>query len=117
MRRHARPCAGHPRLVFGRQQRRGWPGQARPGTDWHRPGHDGVGTSGALTNPLARVDRRIAQEYNVLPCRPERRHISFTAGRGAGAPMTSVRTSHLLPTYARVDLAFERGEGAWLIAT
>jgi acetylornithine/N-succinyldiaminopimelate aminotransferase len=31
--------------------------------------------------------------------------------------MTSVRTSHLLPTYARVDLAFERGEGAWLIAT
>jgi acetylornithine/N-succinyldiaminopimelate aminotransferase len=25
-------------------------------------------------------------------------------------------TSHLLPTYARVDLAFERGEGAWLIA-
>jgi acetylornithine/N-succinyldiaminopimelate aminotransferase len=25
--------------------------------------------------------------------------------------------SHLLPTYARVDLAFERGEGAWLIAT
>lgn len=26
-------------------------------------------------------------------------------------------SSHLLPTYARVDLAFERGEGAWLIAT
>jgi acetylornithine/N-succinyldiaminopimelate aminotransferase len=25
--------------------------------------------------------------------------------------------SHLLPTYARVDLAFERGEGAWLFAT
>ncbi len=25
--------------------------------------------------------------------------------------------SHLLPTFARVDLAFERGEGAWLIAT
>ena len=25
--------------------------------------------------------------------------------------------SHLLPTYARVNLAFERGEGAWLIAT
>ena len=31
--------------------------------------------------------------------------------------MSSVQTSHLLPTYARVDLAFERGEGAWLIAT
>jgi acetylornithine/N-succinyldiaminopimelate aminotransferase len=25
--------------------------------------------------------------------------------------------SHLLPTYARVDLAFERGEGSWLIST
>ena len=25
--------------------------------------------------------------------------------------------SHLLPTYSRVPLAFERGEGAWLIAT
>jgi len=31
--------------------------------------------------------------------------------------MNSTQTSHLLPTYARVDLAFERGEGAWLIAT
>src|SRR6202046_1239164 len=26
-------------------------------------------------------------------------------------------TSHLLPTYARAPLAFERGEGVWLIAT
>jgi acetylornithine/N-succinyldiaminopimelate aminotransferase len=26
-------------------------------------------------------------------------------------------TSHLLPTYTRVNLAFERGEGAWLMAT
>src|SRR5262245_9481458 len=26
-------------------------------------------------------------------------------------------SSHLLPTYARVDLAFERGDGAWLVAT
>jgi acetylornithine/N-succinyldiaminopimelate aminotransferase len=26
-------------------------------------------------------------------------------------------TSHLLPVFARVDLAFERGEGAWLVAT
>jgi acetylornithine/N-succinyldiaminopimelate aminotransferase len=31
--------------------------------------------------------------------------------------MTRLSTSHLLPTYARVDLAFERGEGAWLVAT
>ncbi|HEY2138162.1 MAG TPA: aspartate aminotransferase family protein [Xanthobacteraceae bacterium] len=26
-------------------------------------------------------------------------------------------TSHLMPTFARVDLAFERGEGAWLTTT
>jgi acetylornithine/N-succinyldiaminopimelate aminotransferase len=26
-------------------------------------------------------------------------------------------TSHLLPTFARIDLGFERGEGAWLVAT
>ncbi len=31
--------------------------------------------------------------------------------------MSGDQTTHLLPTYARVDLAFERGEGAWLIAT
>jgi acetylornithine/N-succinyldiaminopimelate aminotransferase len=31
--------------------------------------------------------------------------------------MSSTQRSHLLPAYARVDLAFERGEGAWLIAT
>jgi acetylornithine/N-succinyldiaminopimelate aminotransferase len=31
--------------------------------------------------------------------------------------MTSPATSHLLPVFARVDLSFERGEGAWLIAT
>jgi acetylornithine/N-succinyldiaminopimelate aminotransferase len=30
--------------------------------------------------------------------------------------MSQPSTSHLLPTYARFDLAFERGEGAWLIA-
>jgi acetylornithine/N-succinyldiaminopimelate aminotransferase len=31
--------------------------------------------------------------------------------------MGNTQASHLLPTYARVDLAFERGEGAWLTAT
>jgi acetylornithine/N-succinyldiaminopimelate aminotransferase len=31
--------------------------------------------------------------------------------------MTKSATSHLLPVFARVDLAFERGEGCWLIAT
>lgn len=31
--------------------------------------------------------------------------------------MTINAASHLLPVFARADLAFERGEGAWLIAT
>src|SRR3981081_1437497 len=30
--------------------------------------------------------------------------------------MSGAPNSHLLPTYARVDLAFERGEGVWLVA-
>src|SRR3989440_3664463 len=30
--------------------------------------------------------------------------------------MSRNETSHLLPTYTRVDLAFVRGEGVWLIA-
>src|ERR1043166_8005244 len=44
-----------------------------------------------------------------------RRHISFRHNRKQ-LPGPIV-TSHLLPTFARVDLAFERGEGAWLTAT
>src|SRR6202007_164018 len=31
--------------------------------------------------------------------------------------MTKSAASHLLPVFARVDLGFERGEGAWLYAT
>src|ERR1700735_1777244 len=31
--------------------------------------------------------------------------------------MTKSATSHLLPVFARVDLAFERGEGVWLYTT
>ena len=31
--------------------------------------------------------------------------------------MSGPGTSHLLPTYARVDLAFERGEGVWLVTS
>src|SRR5262245_35709309 len=49
-----------------------------------------------------------------VECRPARRHISFLAHRPAEEPAV---TSHLLPVFARVDLAFERGEGAWLMAT
>jgi acetylornithine/N-succinyldiaminopimelate aminotransferase len=31
--------------------------------------------------------------------------------------MTDMAASHLMPVFARADLAFERGEGVWLIAT
>jgi acetylornithine/N-succinyldiaminopimelate aminotransferase len=31
--------------------------------------------------------------------------------------MTAAAASHLLPVFARIDLAFDRGEGAWLVAT
>jgi acetylornithine/N-succinyldiaminopimelate aminotransferase len=31
--------------------------------------------------------------------------------------MTQSTSSHLLPVFARADLAFERGEGAWLVGT
>ena len=31
--------------------------------------------------------------------------------------MSAAAASHLLPVFARIDLAFERGEGAWLVAT
>src|SRR5580704_10018594 len=39
------------------------------------------------------------------------------AGSCMSGRMSGAQISHLLPTYARVDLAFERGEGVWLVAT
>jgi acetylornithine/N-succinyldiaminopimelate aminotransferase len=33
------------------------------------------------------------------------------------AAMNQIAQTHLLPVFARADVAFERGEGAWLIAT
>src|SRR5438105_10417559 len=69
-----------------------------------------------------------------VTCRPEKaaRFVFARQARGfASAPMraataglkpsvmamTNSATSHLLPVFARVDLGFERGEGAWLVAT
>src|ERR1700674_4202562 len=62
----------------------------------------------------SRVDSAIAHNKMPSRCRPRRRHISFlpVARNGRRA-----MTSHLLPVFARIDLAFERGEGAWLVAT
>jgi acetylornithine/N-succinyldiaminopimelate aminotransferase len=67
-----------------------------------------------------------------LTCRPEKAArfvfpglvVAAFAPKRASRPalnaviaMTNSATSHLLPVFARVDLGFERGEGAWLIAT
>src|SRR5712671_3216977 len=54
-----------------------------------------------------------AIEYRAVPPR-EAAHFIWD---GIARVMSNAQTSHLLPTYARVDLAFERGEGAWLTAT
>jgi len=42
---------------------------------------------------------------------------THVSGQHLGGHMSGAQISHLLPTYARVDLAFERGEGVWLVAT
>ena len=35
----------------------------------------------------------------------------------SNAPSSQISQAHLLPVFARADVAFERGEGAWLIST
>jgi acetylornithine/N-succinyldiaminopimelate aminotransferase len=65
-------------------------------------------------------------------CRLERRLVSFPGAvdpialmrrrqdlpnRSIGSAMTKSASSHLLPVFARADLSFERGEGAWLLGT
>src|SRR5258705_5419244 len=55
-----------------------------------------------------------AIEYHIVPP-GEAAH--FVSGRSSALSMSGAQTSHLLPTYARVDLAFDRGEGAWLVDT
>src|SRR3954470_11264794 len=54
---------------------------------------------------------------NKIPARAARRGGTFHLKRIVPVSPNSAPASHLLPVYARVDLAFERGEGAWLIAT
>ena len=87
------------------------------------------------TKPVAGELTVTAARIECLPrAAPKRRHVLFSqAGSAAVAfapmraaaaglkpsviAMTKSATSHLLPVFARVDLGFERGEGAWLIAT
>jgi acetylornithine/N-succinyldiaminopimelate aminotransferase len=55
-----------------------------------------------------------------MPFRAARRGGTFCFGIAdycCAAKASLAVTSHLMPTYSRVDLAFERGEGAWLTAT
>src|SRR3954464_8524480 len=61
------------------------------------------------------VDSR--RRRNKIPARAARRGGTFHLKRIVPVSPNSAHASHLLPVYARVDLAFERGEGAWLIAT
>lgn len=44
-------------------------------------------------------------------------HTAIAGRKPSVIAMTNSATSHLLPVFARVDLGFERGEGAWLIST
>jgi acetylornithine/N-succinyldiaminopimelate aminotransferase len=62
----------------------------------------------------SRVDTPPAR--NKIPERAASEGGTFHFGLSQAAASHTV-TSHLLPTFARVDLAFERGEGAWLTTT
>ena len=63
------------------------------------------------------TDRQAEIRYSMVPP-GEAAHFIFAAQMLLRrATRGSTVTSHLLPTYARINLAFERGEGAWLIAT
>jgi len=54
---------------------------------------------------------------NRRPTRLRQRSYSGRDFKPVVTAMTNSATSHLLPVFARVDLGFERGEGAWLIST
>src|SRR5262249_44621120 len=62
----------------------------------------------------SRVDTRLAGNKMAKRAASGRRHVSFRHNhKQAGRTVTS----HLLPTFGRVDLAFAQGEGAWLTTT
>src|SRR5580700_2602891 len=52
----------------------------------------------------------------IVPPR-EAAHLVWPRGIAVRRPRASIVTSHLMATFARVHLAFERGEGVWLVAT
>src|SRR5262249_56097019 len=64
---------------------------------------------------ICRVDT--ARPRFRMPFVPPREAAHFIFRRIPLERTSTAVTTHLLPTYARVDLAFERGEGAWLVST
>src|SRR3984957_383506 len=79
---------------------------------------DDLGTKRVRNAQLSCVDS--AAHGNTISIRAARRggtfHFSCADWHCAGLTGFAV-TSHLMPTFARVNLAFERGEGVWLTAT
>jgi len=57
-----------------------------------------------------------ANKMLIVPPREAAHFVSAVRIERAADPGFAV-TSHLMPTFARVNLAFERGEGVWLTAT
>src|SRR3984957_7537572 len=82
------------------------------------PGVDDLGTKRVRNAQLSCVDSEA--HGNTISIRAARRggtfHFSCADWHCAALTGATV-TSHLMATFARVHLAFERGEGVWLTAT
>ena len=79
---------------------------------------DDLGTKRVRHEQLSCVDSEA--RGNRMVFRAARRGGTFRFNRAVCCCAASAGiavTSHLMPTFARVDLAFERGEGVWLVAT
>src|SRR5665213_871735 len=82
------------------------------------PAVDCARTNQGRNGVFSRVDS--APRANKIATVPpkKRRHILFgRADYRRGGLRAKAVTSHLMPTFARVHLAYERGEGVWLYAT
>src|SRR5580658_7744501 len=68
-------------------------------------------------HPVSSVDTWLrANKMQIVPP-GEAAHLVWPRGIAVRRPRASIVTSHLMATFARVHLAFERGEGVWLVAT
>ena len=80
---------------------------------------DDLGTNRVRRAQLSCVDSGPRPEIECAPVPPgEAAHFILAAWIAAAQhSRAQAVTSHLMPTFARVHLAFERGEGVWLVAT